>query len=54
MSEAELEQKKEKEKAITTARLQTLLHEVRKDEARIMRILEMRRLRRRLQAKKAK
>ncbi len=52
MSEAELEQAKAI--AETTARLQSLLHETRQNEARFKRFLEMRRLRRRLLAQKGK
>jgi hypothetical protein len=50
MSEAVLEQNK-KAVALTKARLETVLQETRKDEARLQRILEMRRMKRRLRAK---
>lgn len=50
MSEAVLEQDKAKAVALTQARLQTVLSETRKDEARLKRILEARRLKRRLRA----
>jgi hypothetical protein len=50
MSEAVLEQTKAEAIALTTARLDTVLQEARKDEAKLKRILEMRRMRRRLKA----
>jgi hypothetical protein len=49
MSEAETEQARAKAVAATTARLDALLHEMRKDEAKLKRFLEMRRITRRLQ-----
>ena len=56
MSQTLLEQDKAKAKAIdlTTARLNAVLQEARKDEALLKRILEMRRMKRRLKAAKTK
>lgn len=50
MSEVELE--KAKAIALTTARLQAILHKAKQDEARLKQFLEMRRLKRRLRARK--
>lgn len=53
MSEALLERPdKAKSVALTKARLEAVLQETRKDEARMKRILEMRRLKRRLRGVK--
>lgn len=46
-----VENSKTKAAALTGARLETVLHEARKDEARLKKILEMRRLKRRLKAR---
>jgi len=54
MSEVVLEQTKAQAVALTTARLQAVLQETRKDEDRLKRILEMRRLKRRVHSGKAK
>jgi hypothetical protein len=51
MSEATLEQEQAKAVALTTARLDAILQAARKDEAKLKRILEMRRMKRRLEAK---
>jgi hypothetical protein len=50
MGETTSEQNKDKAIALTTARLDSFLQAARKDEDRLMRILEMRRLKRRLKA----
>lgn len=54
MSEVALEQTKANAIAVTEARLETVLQETRKDEAKLKRGLEMRRLKRRLRAGKGK
>ncbi|WP_161967951.1 hypothetical protein [Fimbriiglobus ruber] len=55
MSEAVLDQQnKVKAVALTTARLETVLQEARKDEAKLKQILEMRRMKRRLRARRVK
>jgi hypothetical protein len=56
MSEAMLELQKNKAKAValTTARLDNVLQEAKKDEAKLKRILELRRMKRRLRASKVK
>jgi len=54
MSEPTTEEAKAKAVALTEARLESLLHEVRKDEATLKRILELRRLKRRLRDQKVK
>lgn len=51
MSEIVLAQAKAK---ATKARLETVLQETQKDEAKLKKVLEMRRLKRRLQARKTK
>ena len=53
MSEAVLDQDKAKAVALTTARLEAVLQEARKEEAKLKRILEMRRLKRRLRTGQA-
>ncbi len=52
MSEATIDQGKAI--AITSARLERVLREARKDEAELKRVLEMRRLRRQVEAKRLK
>ncbi len=54
MSEVVLEQAKAKAIALTNARLETVLQETRKDEARLKKVLEIRQLKRRLRAGKTK
>jgi hypothetical protein len=54
MREIVLENNKAKAVALTTERLETVLQEARKDEARLKNILEMRRLKRRLGLGKTK
>lgn len=54
MSEAVLEHEKAKAIALTTARLEHVFQEAKKDEAKLKRILEMRRMKRRLRAGKVK
>ncbi len=54
MSEIVSDQDKANAVDLTNARLERVLQETRKDEAKLMRILELRRLRRRLNAEKAK
>lgn len=54
MNETTPERNKERAAALTTERLETFLQEARKDEAKLKRILEMRRLKRRLRAAGAK
>ncbi|MDY3551755.1 hypothetical protein R5W24_000834 [Gemmata sp. JC717] len=50
MSEPKPEQNKEQAVALTTERLQVVLHEARKDEAKLRQVLEMQRLKRRQRA----
>lgn len=54
MSEAVLEKEKAKAIALTTARLEIVLQEAKKDEAKLKDILEKRRLKRRLRARKVR
>ena len=54
MSEIVLEQDKANAVALTKARLETALKETRRDETKLKRMLEMRRLKRRLRAGKKK
>lgn len=54
MSDVVMERNKDKAVALTTARLETVLQEARKDEEKLKRILEIRRMKRRLRAAKAK
>jgi len=54
MSEVTQEQAKAKAIAIITARLEHVLQEAKKDEAKLKQILEMRRLKRRLRLTKIK
>lgn len=52
MSEITVGQSKETSIALTTERLGTFLQEARKDEAKLKRVLEMRRMKRRLRVTK--
>jgi hypothetical protein len=54
MSEAAMEQTKAKAVALTNARLYTVLQQTRKDESRLKRILDLRRMKRRLRAVRPK
>lgn len=54
MTEVVLEQSKAKAVALTKARLEAVLQETQKDEAKLKKTLEMRRLKRHLRAGKAK
>jgi len=52
MGGAVMEPNKANTVALTTARLETVLQEARKDEAKLKRILEMRRMKRRLRGRR--
>lgn len=54
MTEVMLKQSKATSAALTKARLEAVLHETQRDEAKLRKILQMRRLKRRLRVNKAK